>query len=898
MTEPTTVSLLQELVSLGLIAAQPTAEPLPRGNSDRREPGTRNSWRVNLPDGRTARLVLGTRLADLAARQTAFARACPDLVPAPFFHRRLSQGEALAERFVSGTPLETVIRESPTTARTGFARLHAALVRTLHSSTDNARLAEWQSWASSIESLELWTAAEKSSLRSLLLPQLYPLLCAAPPTLRWSNGDFISRNILVESSGTPHLIDHEFSRETHFYTEDLARFHALSPAVRRWPELVPDSPPPCPAWHLFFWLRQLGLESAHNTPAYLDRVRPVRLGTIRLLAEQILGGRLSGWSVEPVPLHRAVEHTRWERPGGKTVRLSGWCYVPSARPCSFLATQGDHLLVQSAPLSRPDVRAHFAGPPAAESSGFDLTIRLHDSAAPLLLSALGEDGTLLPFHSLPVDQRPAHRPALDDYAQWALRSDPDPDSPEEEITGPVFSVLVPVYDTPPEFLRSCLESVRRQYYRRWELCLVDDGSSDAAVRDFLRRLAQGDPRIRLKVKPVNDGIAKATNDALAMAAGPFIVLLDHDDILRPHALLEFARHLRSSPDTDVLYSDEDKLSPDGKRDTPMFKPDFSPEFLLGVMYVGHALCVRTSLARKVGGFDGTYDGIQDYEFVLRLSEHTRKFAHLAKILYHWRQSPGSSALHGNVKGNMDNKQAQAVGAHLGRIGDPRQPVPLGGHRVRLVTTKSPAWHLIRGEEAAHPSRALKHAAQTVQTEILVLLMVEPVEASEHWVDELATLAARPDSGCVAPLLLSCGGTVYESGLTADGPFLIPLMRGFDAAGDGYNGSLVCNREVLSVSPLCLAVRRELILRCGPQDDTAWSDLCLSIAHHGCYHRICAAARLVLGLSWKTNRAQPAKGVTVDPYFNPHFDSRTADYRMGEPLLINNQPSRGTRCSDR
>src|SRR5690606_36417503 len=113
------------------------------------------------------------------------------------------------------------------------------------------------------------------------------------------------------------------------------------------------------------------------------------------------------------------------------------------------------------------------------------------------------------------------------------------------------------------------------------------------------------------------------------------------------------------------------------------KPDLSPAFLCGTMFVGHLLCVRTTLARSIGGFDSTYDGVQDYEFFLRLTERTSNIGHIGRILYHWRMSPASSALAGNVKGNMDDLQLRAVQAHLARTHRSLEAVALGGHRIRL-----------------------------------------------------------------------------------------------------------------------------------------------------------------------------------------------------------------------
>ena len=154
----------------------------------------------------------------------------------------------------------------------------------------------------------------------------------------------------------------------------------------------------------------------------------------------------------------------------------------------------------------------------------------------------------------------------------------------------VFSVILPTFRTPPKYLRLAIESVLKQTYPHWELCIADDGSPAVAsggVQQLLEEYARRDSRIKLAPPAPRGGISAASNRALAFATGEFVTFLDHDDELAEHALYQFARAVVEQPDTDMLYSDEDKLSYDGRRMTPFFKPDWSPEFLLGCMYTCH-----------------------------------------------------------------------------------------------------------------------------------------------------------------------------------------------------------------------------------------------------------------------------------------------------------------------
>ena len=243
---------------------------------------------------------------------------------------------------------------------------------------------------------------------------------------------------------------------------------------------------------------------------------------------------------------------------------------------------------------------------------------------------------------------------------------PAPAATVELTYRPLVSVVTPVYNTDPQWLEAAVESVRAQTYPHWQLCLADDGSTNEATLAYLRSL-DGDPSIVVS-HGENGGIAAATNRALGAAEGEFVAFLDHDDELDPDALLECVRRLNEKPGTDIVYTDEDKVDRRGRRSEPFFKPDWSPELFRGVMYVGHLLCVRRSLVEDAGGADSAFDGVQDYELMLRLSERTRRIEHVPRILYHWRKLPGSIAAATDAKDGIPELQAAAVTAHLERAG--------------------------------------------------------------------------------------------------------------------------------------------------------------------------------------------------------------------------------------
>ncbi len=238
------------------------------------------------------------------------------------------------------------------------------------------------------------------------------------------------------------------------------------------------------------------------------------------------------------------------------------------------------------------------------------------------------------------------------------------------MSAPRFSILTPVYRTPPEVLRKMLRSVARQTEADWELCLVDDGSEDPVVREILDTAASRDGRIRVEYRESNAGIVAASNDALEMAGGEFVCLLDHDDELHPEALAEVAAAIDRTPEADYVYTDEDKIAPSGRHTQPFFKPDWSPERMRTQMYTCHFSVMRRTLVEAVGGFDAAFEGSQDWDLVLRVTERAREIVHVPRVLYHWRILETSAAADDSAKPWAFEAGGRAVQAHCDRIGLP------------------------------------------------------------------------------------------------------------------------------------------------------------------------------------------------------------------------------------
>ncbi|MFN8215855.1 MAG: glycosyltransferase [Solirubrobacterales bacterium] len=237
------------------------------------------------------------------------------------------------------------------------------------------------------------------------------------------------------------------------------------------------------------------------------------------------------------------------------------------------------------------------------------------------------------------------------------------------MAAPRFSVLTPVYNTPAPVLWAMLESVLTQTFGDWELCLVDDCSTEPHVAQMLAAAAARDPRVRFERRAENGGIVAASNDALAMARGEFLAMLDHDDELHPDALALVHEAILATPEADYVYTDEDTIDENGRHAGGFFKPDWSPERMRTQMYTCHLSVFRRSLVEEVGGFDPEFEGSQDWDMVLRVTERARRVLHVPRVLYHWRTLPTSAAGGGEAaKPWAFEAGKRAVQAHCERIG--------------------------------------------------------------------------------------------------------------------------------------------------------------------------------------------------------------------------------------
>ena len=233
---------------------------------------------------------------------------------------------------------------------------------------------------------------------------------------------------------------------------------------------------------------------------------------------------------------------------------------------------------------------------------------------------------------------------------------------------PKISVIVPTYKTPINFLHEMIDSVINQSYVNWELCIADGSEGDAAVESVLKEYADKDKRIKYTLLEKNEGISGNTNAALKLATGEYVGLFDHDDLLAPNALYEVVKALQEQ-EYDILYTDEDKITGDGKEhNDPNFKPDFSMDLFCSHNYITHFFVVKTAIIKEIGGFRSEYDGSQDYDLMFRCIERAESIKHIPMILYHWRIHMNSVAGDPASKMYAYDAGKRAIEDHFRRIG--------------------------------------------------------------------------------------------------------------------------------------------------------------------------------------------------------------------------------------
>lgn len=449
---------------------------------------------------------------------------------------------------------------------------------------------------------------------------------------------------------------------------------------------------------------------------------------------------------------------------------------------------------------------------------------------------------------------------------------------------PVISVITPVYNIDPKWLNRCIESVINQLYPNWELCLYDDASTKKETLECLKKWSKfGDKRIKIKLGKVNQHIAGASNEALKMATGEFITLLDDDDELTRNALYEVVKALNKNVRPDFIYSDEDKIDEDNRRGNPFFKPDWSPDLLLSMNYTCHLSVFRKSIIDEIGGFRKGYEGSQDYDLTLRFIEKTEpeKIFHIPKILYHWRTLATSTsgglgakdyAIEASIKALRDYlRRNQIEGAVLeglspGRfwvkraiIGNPKVSIIIPfrdqaevlrrcvesilkrteykNFEIVLVNNQSkekktldylkswaidPACKILNYDKPFNFSAINNYAAKWSRSEYLLFLNNDTEIITPEWINAMLAQIQRKEVGAVGGKLIYPNGRIQHAGVILGLGIAGHAFKHFPEGNEGYMSMANTIRNYSAVTAACVLVKKSVFQEIGGFDEKNFS----------------------------------------------------------------------------
>ena len=469
---------------------------------------------------------------------------------------------------------------------------------------------------------------------------------------------------------------------------------------------------------------------------------------------------------------------------------------------------------------------------------------------------------------------------------------------------PRISILLPVYRVLLSHLHECLQSVAQQLYPNWELCAVEDGSGSPEVKAMLIAFQGRYPeQVKLQLKENNQGITVTSQQALELATGDFIALLDHDDRLAPEALFEVAQVLNQQAKADWIYSDNDKIDEAGYRCCYHPKPTWSPELLMSYNYVLHLSVIRRALCLQIGGFRAGFEGSQDHDLYLRLAEQTDYVVHIPKVLYSWRQSADSVALNPDSKDYAYEAALRALDSALHRRGESGHAVHpedswLGSYRIERPIDELDADTIVT-MRLTDPEIIGINLAETVehtQAEYVVLSSGPVKQVDVNILRGLISQLSAEKLVGISPKLVNPDGSVNHCGLAfnGNGELLFPLQgQAQTESGHGAHGALP--RNVSLLSPWVAVYKAEALRQVSHQ----WQDfttpleislaMCLSLREVG--YRLCVDGGISVvaemdSVLQKTSRTltslwqqYPKMLESGDPFYNVNLSQEPADFSL-------------------
>lgn len=432
------------------------------------------------------------------------------------------------------------------------------------------------------------------------------------------------------------------------------------------------------------------------------------------------------------------------------------------------------------------------------------------------------------------------------YQKWIKTNDTLTDDDRQKILShintftykPLISVVMPVYNIEEKWLRLCIESVLRQLYPNWELCIADDCSTKPHIKKVLNEYAKKDSRIKVVFREKNGHISAASNSALEIAEGDFTVLLDHDDELSEHALYFVVNELNRFPETKMIYSDEDMIDENGKRYAPKFKPDWSRDLFYSLNLITHLSAYKTSLLKKIGGFKIGMEGSQDYDLALRVIEEIEEnqIRHIQHILYHWRAVKGSVALNLEEKPYAHERARDVIRQHFERTGI-KAKVEEGYKPLhRVIYDSKESFEVIKTKNAT--ATLFNSLAKNSMCDILIFVDENIEDFQKESFAELSRIAAQKNVGAVGGKILNKDFSVRNGGIILGINGLLGFAhQGFPTEATGIMVRSQVINDFSAVSGV-LAIKRSMFLEMGGFDSEDFNeglfeiDFCLRLLEKG------------------------------------------------------------------
>ena len=845
-------------------------------------------YKLKIVDSETVHLTLGQDLKSVFNNTKSFYDVCPEYSCKPLFINTEQRLHLLGQEFFEGTSIDEKYSSNKINDE-DVSKIISTIQKTFSSleveSTHEAFLEEFNEFKETILSNNSLHLFDKDFLNKCVFPHLEDSLLPKSFSVRLSPGDLAARNILVDNHLNFRIIDCEFAHKTHFHEEDWVRLAVFSsgnfkgtPSVNQRLDQVD------PWYHIYLCLRQTWLNRTiwqnddYQDFASYDLYTILKLtesfGTnnknVSLLIHRILDAAQK--SLNEITIEKKIRIQKEnELDAEKQLRLS--------KESELDAEKEFRVQIENELDAEKQLRVQKENELLIRE---DKILRMQNSFSWKITSPLRFlRRKFLDLRIKSAYTNPKSESGGNSYQDWIKQYDTITDDRitsfrkefEDLKEKPLFSIIMPVYDPPKQFFEDALKSVISQVYTNWELCVADDRSNQPYVHEIIKKYSKKFPQIKVHTNKKHSHICVTSNNAIKIAKGEFVVLMDHDDLLRPHSLLRLAQAIFANKKLKFIYSDEDKIMDSGLRTEPYFKPDWNPELLLSQNYLCHLTCIKKSLVNKIGDFRVGYEGSQDWDLFLRATEalSNDEIYHITEVLYHWRihtNSTASSLVH---KKYCYDSSEKAVSSHLKRRGIQASLSPLNQsanywrinykipknkplvsiiiptknhHKILnkcissiLLRTDYNKYEIIIVDNETDEDNSVDYlrslskynnikiikcdgdfnfsklnnnAVKDAKGEILVLLNNDIEVIKGDWLSILVSHAIRAEVGCVGAKLIYPNNTIQHAGVVLGiGGVAGHPYKGFPSGHLGYFSRLMITHNVEAVTGACLAVRKTI-----------------------------------------------------------------------------------------